>query len=197
MSRMETARRRPPSRMTTADFIDWPGDGTAKTYQLVDGEPRAMSPASATHGLIQTTLGSLIRNRLLETGSPCRVVTEPAVVPRLRANANLRVPDLGVTCTPIRAGQIELPEPVLLVEILSPGNEPDTWENVWAYASIPSVQEILVVQSTRIGVELLRRGPDRSWPEEPEGTDAKGTLRLETIDFTCPVLELYVGTHLA
>jgi Uma2 family endonuclease len=181
--------------MTTADFIDWPGDGTAKTYQLVDGEPRAMPPASATHGLIQMTLGSLIRNRLLETGSPCRVVTEPAVVPRLRANANLRVPDLGVTCTPIRAGQIELP--VLLVEILSPGNEPDTWENVWAYASIPSVQEILVVQSTRIGVELLRRRPDRSWPEEPEGTDAKGTLRLETIDFTCPVLELYVGTHLA
>jgi Uma2 family endonuclease len=197
MSRMETARRRPPSRMTTADFIDWPGDGTAKTYQLVDGEPRAMPPASATHGLIQMTLGSLIRNRLLETGSPCRVVTEPAVVPRLRANANLRVPDLGVTCTPIRAGQIELPEPVLLVEILSPGNEPDAWENVWAYASIPSVQEILIVQSTRIGVELLRRRPDRSWPEEPEGTDAKGTLRLETIDFTCPVLELYVGTHLA
>jgi hypothetical protein len=35
------------------------------------------------------------------------------------------------------------------------------------------VQEILVVQSTRIGVELLRRRPDRSWPEEPEGTDAR------------------------
>src|SRR3954454_12232478 len=123
---METARRRPPSRMTTADFIDWPGDGSAKSYQLVDGEVRAMSPASATHGLIQATLGYLITGRLIETGSPCHAVTEPAVVPRLRANANLRVPDLGVTCTPIQAGQIELPEPVLIIEILSPGNEPDT-----------------------------------------------------------------------
>jgi Uma2 family endonuclease len=183
--------------MTTADFLDWPGDGTAKTYQLVDGEPRAMAPASATHGLIQATLAYLITRRLHETGSSCRAVTEPAVVPRLRANANLRVPDLGVTCTPIEAGQIVLPDPVLIIEILSPGNEPDTWENVWAYASIPSVQEILVVQSTRIGAELLRHRSDRSWPEEPETIDAKGALRLESIDFACPMSDLYVRTHLA
>jgi Uma2 family endonuclease len=193
---METVRRRPPSRMTTADFIDWPGDGTAKTYQLVDGEPRAMSPASATHGLIQGTLARLIGRRLAEAGGRCQLVVEPAVVPRLRANSNLRVPDLGVTCTPIRAGQIELPDPVLIVEILSPGNEPDTWENVWAYASIPSVEEILVVQSTRIGVELLRRRPDRSWPEDPQAIEANGTLRLDSVDFACPVAEFYAGTHL-
>jgi Uma2 family endonuclease len=182
--------------MTTADFLDWPGDGAAKAYQLVDGEPRAMSPASATHGLIQATLAQLIGRRLADTRDQCVVVTEPAVIPRLRANANLRVPDLGVTCTPIQAGQIELPDPVVIIEILSPGNEPDTWENVWAYASIPSVQEILIVQSTRIGVELLRRRIDRSWPEEPEAIDRQGMLRLESIDFACPLSELYARTHL-
>src|ERR671933_996226 len=140
---MTTAPKSLPPRMTMADFLDWPGDGTAKRYQLVDGEPRAMAPASATHGAIQATLARLIGNRLVEAGRRCRAVTEPAVMPRLRADMNLRVPDIGVTCTRIERGQIVLPDPVLLVEILSPGNDRETWENVWAYSTIPSVQEIL------------------------------------------------------
>lgn len=193
---MATAHKQLPSRMTVADFLDWPGDPTGKGFQLVDGEPRAMSPASATHGIIQGTLAYLITRRLIETGSQCTVATEPAVVPRLRANANMRVPDLGVTCTRIEAGQIELPDSVRLIEILSPGNEADTPDNVWAYATIPSVQEILVVHSTRMAAELLRRGDDRSWPEEPEEIEANGTLRLEAIDLTCPLAELYARTHL-
>jgi Uma2 family endonuclease len=194
---MTIARKRPPPRMSVADFLDWPGDGTGKGFQLVDGEPRAMAPASATHGIIQATLARIIGQRLAETGSRCIVATEPAVVPRLRANANLRVPDLGVTCTPIGAGQIELPDPVLLIEILSPGNETDTWDNVWAYASIPSVQEILIVHSTRIAAELLRRRADRSWPEEADDIEAGGMLRLESIDLSYPLAELYARTHLA
>ena len=174
--------------MSVADFLDWPGDGTAKRFQLVDGEPRAMAPASATHGIVQATLARLIAQRLVETGSRCVAATEPAVVPRIRANANLRVPDLGVTCSPVEPGQIELPDPVLLVEILSPGNEADTRENVWAYAT-PSVQEILVVHSTRIAAELLRRRPDRSWPEQPEEIDKEGTLRLESLGY-CSLQQL-------
>jgi Uma2 family endonuclease len=194
---MTTARKSLPPRMSVADFLDWPGDGRAKGFQLVDGEPRAMAPASATHGIIQATLARLIAQRLVETGSQCIAATEPAVVPRLRANANLRVPELGVTCSPITAGQIELPDPVLLVEILSPGNEADTRDNVWAYATIPSVQEIVIVHSTQITAELLRRRQDRSWPEEPEEIDREGTLRLESIDLTCALREAYARTHLA
>jgi Uma2 family endonuclease len=184
-------------RMTVADFLDWPGDGTTKHHQLVDGEVRAMAPASATHGIIQATLAYLVTRRLIETGSPCRAVTEPAVVPRLQANTNLRVPDLGVTCSPNEPGQIVVPDPVLLVEILSPGNEADTRENVWAYASIPSVREILIVHSTRVAAELLQRQPDASWPKEPEEIGPDNTLRLESIDLTCPLIDLYERTHLA
>ena len=59
-----------------------------------------------------------------------------------------------------------LPDPVLVVEILSPSNETETRENVWAYASIPSVQEILLLRSTEIAAELLRRQADGNWPEQ-------------------------------
>lgn len=191
------AGKAPALRMTVADFLDWPGDGRAKRHQLVDGAVRAMAPASVTHGIIQATLAYLVTRRLIEAQSPCRAITEPAVVPRLQANTNLRVPDLGVTCSPNEPGQLVVPDPVLLVEILSPGNEADTRENVWAYASIPSVREILIVHSTRIAAELLRRQSDGSWPKEPEDIGPSGTLRLESIDLTCPLTDLYARTHLA
>jgi hypothetical protein len=47
---MQNALDKLPSAMTVADFLDWPGDGTGRKFQLVDGALRAMSPGSATHG---------------------------------------------------------------------------------------------------------------------------------------------------
>ena len=40
--------------MSVAEFIAWHGDGSGAKFELVDGEPRAMAPASVTHGLIRT-----------------------------------------------------------------------------------------------------------------------------------------------
>ena len=181
---------------TTEEFLAWPGDDRAKHYELVDGEVRAMSPGSVFHGLIQLTLGSMIRQHLLAPGSPCKVLTEPAVRPRLNAASNLRVPDLGVTCSPIKAGQIVIEDPILLVEILSPSNRAKTWTNVWAYTTIPSVREIVVVHSDRIEVQVLRSSADHIWPDNPEIIGHAGLLRLDSIAFSCAVEEIYADTPL-
>lgn len=43
--------------MTVAEFLAWnPPEGQA--WQLVDGEPQAMAPASRTHGTIQGELAA-------------------------------------------------------------------------------------------------------------------------------------------
>jgi len=193
---MPSTLLKPPPNMTVADFLDWPGDGTGRKFQLVDGYVRAMSPGSVTHGRIQATLARLIGNSLAARGGPCQLVVEPAVATRVRANINVRVPDLGVTCAPDAPGQQILPDPVLLIEILSPGNTADTWDNVWSYCTIPSVQEIAIVHSTRVLIELLRRGPDSHWPEQPEEIGPGGALRLESVGFACPLSDVYAQTHL-
>jgi Uma2 family endonuclease len=185
-----------PSTMTVAEFLDWPGDGSGRKFQLVDGEPRAMSPGNATHGTIQMTLGSLIRNALITAGGRYRVVAEPGIATRIRAHTNLRVPDLGITGTTDAPGQQTLPDPIVLIEVLSPGNATDTWDNVWAYTTIPSVREIVVVHSTRVLAEVVRRDPDGNWPAEPEEIGPDGTLRLESIAFACAMPEVYAQTHL-
>jgi Uma2 family endonuclease len=119
-----------------------------------------MAPTNRTRGARHSELDSLIRNHLRAKGSPCDVVIAPGVIPHMFAEHNMRVPDLGVTGTPYETEQAVLPEPVLLVEILSPTNQPKTRTNVWTCTSIPSVQEILVLRTDQIAAELLRRSAD-------------------------------------
>lgn len=192
---MNTAvRRKMPHHITVDEFIAWAPDDR---WELIDGSPRAMAPASATHGIIQARLATILNRRLDAQGRGCVVVTEPAIVPRVRSRSNMRVPDLAVTCSPVEPGQIALPDPLLIVEILSPNNESETWENVWTYVSIPSVQEVLVLRSATIAADLLRRRPDATWPEEPMQLGANDELSLQCIGLTVPLAELYIGTYLA
>lgn len=194
---MTTAASKLPPMMTVADFLDWPGDGTGTRYELVDGVLRAMAPASDTQNTIVMTIGRLIGNHLARERPGCRVVGSLGVQPRLRAEWNFRVPDLGVTCSPNRPGEIMTPDPILLVEVLSPGNANDTWDNIPHYASLPSVREILVVHSTRVRAELLRRGTDGSWPANPTVLEEGATIRLASIGADQTIADPYAGTYLA
>lgn len=187
----------PSSGMTVAEFLDWDGGGRTRAYELVDGQPRAMAPASITHGILQSTVARLLGNHLALQDRPCHVVTASGVQPRVRSQHNMRIPDLGVTRAPDERGLRTLPDPVLLIEILSPSNETETWGNVWTYTTLPTVREILVLKTAGIAAELLRRQPDGNWPESPLRIDAGDGLVLESIDFQGTLLDFYVGTHLA
>jgi Uma2 family endonuclease len=190
-----SATAKVPVRMTVAEFFAWDaGDG--HLWQLVDGEPQAMAPANRTHGAIQAELCSLIRNHLSERSSLCGVVVTPGVVPRVQADHNVRIPDLAVTPSDYESEEPVISDPVLIVEILSPSNEAETWANVWAYTTIPSIREIVVLKTVSIGAELLRRRADESWPRTPEAIEA-GNLVLESIGFRVPLLALYRTTRLA
>ncbi|WP_428534420.1 Uma2 family endonuclease [Rhodopila sp.] len=190
-------RKRLPARMTVDEFLVWDSDDvTGRRWQLIDGDPVPMAPAADVHGSIQNELGRLLGNHLLAAGSACRVVQAPGIVPRVRANENFRVPDLGVTCAP-PSGEVMVPEPVLLVEILSPSNEAKTRTNIWAYCTIPSVREILAVRSTRMEVELLRRDADGNWPDTAELVRPHGLLELSSIDLRTPVADLYRTSRLS
>ena len=183
--------------MTLAEFLKWePADRSARSWQLIDGEPVAMAPGSRSHGAIQVELSALLRNHLLEQGSPCQIVTEAGVVPKLRADRNYRIPDIAVTCAPPSA-DLMLPDPVLLIEIMSPSNEVEIWANVWTYAPVPTVIEILVVHSMRVAAELPRRDANGQWPDEPTTLRADDVISLTSVDFITPLRSIYRTTVLA
>ena len=154
-----------------------------------------MAPPNRTHGTLQGELGRLIGNHLQDKASPCTLVVTPGVVPYVQAAHNMRVPDLAVTCSDYDVEETGLTDPVLIVEILSPSNQTETWANVWAYTTIPNVWEILILRTTAVGADLLRRGPDGTWPREPD-IIAENGLVLESIGLRTPLAGLYRSTRL-
>lgn len=185
-----------PTAMDVAEFLAWDAPGNER-WQLVDGQPQAMAPASRTHGIIQAELVKLIGVHLDAKASPCTVVDAAGVIPRVKSDSNVRIPDLAVTCSQTQVEEYAIDEPILLVEILSPSNRSETWINIWAYTTIPSVTEILVVDSTRTRAELLRRDAQGAWPERPLEIRADGLVELQSIDFHVPLAALYRRTRLA
>ena len=187
-----TALRKPvPGGMTVAEFLDWADrERSGRHWQLRDGVPEAMAPTTEPHGAIQAELTGFIREHLLQAASPCRVVIEPGVVPRAGAGDNVRIPDIAVVCRPPSRDRV-MHDPVLLIEILAPSNAEQTRANVWAYTTIPSVAEILIVGSTAVRAELLRRQPDGNWPEQPLALGPDDALELASIGLGLPLRALY------
>jgi Uma2 family endonuclease len=186
------AALRIPGFMTVGEFLNWDAP-EGYHWQLVDGVPVAMSPPAPLHGAIHSEINGLIRNHLIERGGACSVITTPGVIPRFQSDRNFMVPDLAVTCSFTDITGKAVHEPVLLIEILSPSNHAETWRNVWAYMTIPTLREILVIRTLSVGVELLRRGDDGQWPDKPLSI-TEGMFTMSSIDLSLPVAALYRGT---
>ena len=180
-----------PAAMPVAEFLDWTGPDGSERWELVEGQPRAMAPSSPRHGAIAAQVARLLGNHLVASQLECTVIIEPGVQPRVRADINVRIPDLGVTCVPLSPDDRLLREPLVLIEILSPSNTGETWGNVWSYTTIPSVQEILVVHVAEERADLLTRQSDGIWPENSLRLASGDDLTLASIGFTAPLAALY------
>jgi Uma2 family endonuclease len=146
-------------RMTVDAFFEW-DDGTDTRYELIDGHVVAMNPPMAPHAALLTTLGAAL---LARVPRGCRVYTGGGAR-NFADNWNFRVPDVVVSCTRSEKNWIE--SPVLVCEILSPSTARlDVTTKLDFYRALPSVQEILVLHTTKRHVTLWRR-TDAKWVVE-------------------------------
>lgn len=187
---------RAPPHMTTEEFLAWPGDGSGRRFQLVDGEIRPMSPASRIHGVIQANLAWLLVGVVRAAFLPLQVLTEGAIIPALNASGNVRVPDLVVAPNDDMRGDQVVADPLLIVEILSPGNSDGTRDNVRAYATLSGVREMAVVHTGRVLAEIHRRDATGAWQPDPEFVGPGEQLRLLSIGLDCPLDDVYANTWL-
>jgi len=182
--------------MSFVEFQSWTPDRNAdRRWQLINGALVCMVPASENHGSIQAEASFLLTSHLRSSRAGCRVVMAPGIIPPVSATKNLRIPDLGVTCAPATGSQA-MQDPLVLIEILSPSNAAITRDNVWAYTTIPTVMEILLLGSLAVSAELLRRDPDGSWPEEPLPIGARDQVVLHSVEFSAPLVYFYRTTNL-
>lgn len=174
-------------RWTIEEFLTW-DDGTDRRYELVDGQIMAMAPPSEAHGTIDANLTIRIGSQLQ---APCRVVGEAGVVPADRNDTYYQA-DLLVTCAPPERGRPHPPDPLLIIEVLSPSTAVhDRGRKVEDYSRLPSVKEILLVSSEERCVRYWRRD-GRRWIVEDLIGEAE--LRLEIVPDPIPLAAIYDGS---
>ena len=180
-------------KMSLAEFLRWE-DGTDTRYELLAGTPVAMAPPAIAQGILALRLGARI-DAALRSRSPCFGQSEAGIAKPDRDDT-CYIADLAVSCTPAERGQQLLRDPLLIVEILSPGTAlHDRQTKVADYRRIPSVEEILLVDSTSIFAEVLRREGDRWITEIVRGPQAT-TLSLASIGLSAAMSDLYEGIEL-
>jgi Uma2 family endonuclease len=176
-------------RMTLDDFLVWE-DGTDTRYELVGGFVVAMAPPAEAHGILAARVTAGLE-AALSRRRPCRAQSEAGVIRPDRADTFF-VADIAVTCAPYERGLQAIKDPILIVEILSPSTElHDRHFKVPVYREIGAVQEVLLVGSDTLYVELHRRSGEQ-WVTEillrPEHT-----IRLTSVGAEIPLAELYDG----
>lgn len=172
--------------MTVDEFVVW-DDGTDTRYELIGGAPVAMAPPSPNHGALAVALAVRLSQRLRP---PCRVISEAGIRLANRNDSYFQA-DLAVTCQPLGASLNATPDPSIIVEVLSPSTEStDLAVKLPAYRDIPSVQEILLIASTKRRAELWHRSGGEWRVQDIIGD---GVLRFESLDAEIPMADLYEG----
>ena len=183
--------------VTVDEFFAMADDPRGRKLQLMGGEVVAMAPPSHVHARIVSNLFGLLRDRFRELGKPCVPVSDVGVMPDLDARHNVRVPDLLVTCSSAILGEQYVKDPILVVEVLSPRNAKRTRDGILAYALIPSVREIVLLDSRRISAELYRRNADGGWTNSHSGIIGRDArLVLNSAEMDVRLSDIYSGTSL-
>jgi Uma2 family endonuclease len=179
-------------RMTLDEFLIW-DDGTDTRYELVGGVPVAMFLPARAHGILCARLAAAIEAGL-RSRRPCTAQTEAGIT-RSDREDGFYIADIAVTCRPYERGEQLVKDPILLVEILSPGTERhDRLTKVPAYRDIETVQEILLIDSETSLAEVLRRHGQHWITLLVRGREA--VLRLASVDLAVPMSELYDGIEI-
>ena len=192
---MNVALRRKP--MTVEDFLDW--ENRQEERWEFDGDaPVAMVGASPRHNRIAGNVEFALRRRLRP---PCVVYRETV---RLRLAASLRYPDLMVVCTAVSPQATEITDPIVVVEILSPGTfRTDRIQKNREYAAHPSIRRYILLEQEAIAAEVYAH---EAYAQEAYAREAgrwvrstvigDGVLAMPEIGVEMPLAEAYAGLDL-
>ena len=145
--------------MTVAEFLPW-AKQQPERWELFDGVPMAMAPERVIHGDTKYRAARAFDAAIAKARVPCRFVLDSAAV-RIDAK-NSYQPDVLVYCgEPLSGEAVEVPEPIIVVEVLSPGNAmTDLRDKLLGYFRVASVQHYLIIDPDKRLVIHHARGKD-------------------------------------
>src|SRR5207244_511948 len=99
---------------------------------------------------ITMNVGFALRQSLRGTG--CRPLVNDA---KVLAGGSVRYPDITVTCMPFSGADDTVPEPALVIEVISPSTErEDRGRKKFDYFATPSIQQYALIEQDERRIDL-------------------------------------------
>ena len=174
--------------MSLEEFLAWER-GQPERYEYAGGIVTMMTGASLAHVTITMNVVFALRQAL--RGSGCRPFTNDA---KVLAGGSVRYPDVTVTCTSFGGTDDVVPNPILVIEVISPSTErEDRGRKKFDYFSTPSIQRYAIIEQDARRFDLYTRSGDR-WTDEIIEGDA--VLELFSVGAEISLDAIYEDTEL-
>jgi Uma2 family endonuclease len=185
---MSTALRKP--RMSRAEFFDW-AEAQEVRHEFDGFQPVAMTGGSVDHNRICQNLYAALRSRL--RGSGCEPLGPDAGIATV--GDAVRYPDALATCTRVAGRAREVPDPVVVFEVLSASSvHTDQIVKLLEYRAVASIRRYVIVESDHIGLAVhSRAAAGADWTTTAL---TAGVLALPELAIELPVAEVYEGTDM-
>jgi Uma2 family endonuclease len=149
-------------RMSANEFLAWAAQRPeGERYELVAGEVIAMAPERVSHVRVKAFVWLALREALNARGLHCEALADGA---SLRIDDDtVYEPDALVRCgPPLDEDAIEVTEPTVVVEVVSPGTQSrDSGVKLADYFRVASIRHYLIVKCETRTVIHHRKDGDR------------------------------------
>lgn len=187
---MATTRYQPFPIFTYQEYLERNRRSNDK-LEYLHGVVYAMAGGSRLHSWISGRIITALNNRL--AGKSCFVFTSDCLV-ETPLNEAAFFPDVSVVCGASLGGSSStVTNPVLVVEVLSPSTrEFDLGQKLRQYKRIPSLRQIVYVDSESVGVQVHSRSEGGLWPGLPDTyRKLEDTIGLAAIEAEISLRDIY------
>jgi Uma2 family endonuclease len=179
-----------PERMPLSEFLAWE-DAQSLRHERVGGTVWAMTGGTLNHNRVALNLFSALRARLAGTSYEAFALDVRVVTPR----EDVMYPDVVVACGEGRTAEIQIRDPTVVAEVLSPGTMArDHGFKRWAYGTIPSLRHYVLIAQDRPEAEVATADGE-IW-RSVVLRDLTGSLRLDALGLEIPLAEIFAGIDL-
>jgi Uma2 family endonuclease len=177
--------------LTVPEYLAWAeAQSGRKRTQLIDGQIVQMPSELVVHTRLKIRAYMALQAALAVSGLEGEVLTDGVAVP-IDGNSAYEPDALLYLGPPVAGQQMTAPEPVVVVEVLSPTTAHlDKGVKLAGYFALPSVQHYLIIDPVTASLVHHGRSPDGSIVAS---THSAGTLRLDPPGLVISVDQIFGG----
>jgi Uma2 family endonuclease len=171
---------------TLSEYLELEKDSSSRN-EYISGNIFEMPELGEEHNLISGNIDAYLRPHLKSKNCSAFIADMKLWI---EAADVCYYPDMMVVCDPQDSERAFKTRPCLIIEIVARSTAgTDRQEKWFAYQTIPSLQEYMLISETEMKIEIYRKDNLNNWRLETLGKNSE--LRFESLGLKMPITEVY------